>query len=115
MEADASFRDEVRFGDFLFSPDTGILKGPAWNKKLSLRESQILTILLDHRDVIIGRAKIMVTIWGVETESNSRNLDVYINRLRKILTCDPSIQIETLKGLGLILRTSSQQNSFLNG
>lgn len=108
MKPDASFRDEVRFGDFSFSPDTGVLQGPAWTKKLSLRESQILTVLLDHRNVIIGRAKIMVTIWGVETESNSRNLDVYINRLRKILTNDPSIQIETHKGLGLILRTVSQ-------
>lgn len=107
MEPDASFRNEIGFGDFLFSPDTGILQGPAWIKKLSLRESQILTVLLDHRNVMIGRADILATIWGVETENNSRNLDVYINRLRKILTSDPSIQIETLKGLGLILRTIS--------
>ncbi len=107
MEPDASFRDVVRFGDFFFSPDTGILQGPAWIKKLSLRESQILTVLLDRRNVIIKRAEILVTIWGVETENNSRNLDVYINKLRKILIGDPNIHIETHKGLGLILRTTN--------
>ena len=108
MVPDATFREEMRFGVFCFSPDTGTLTASDWIKKLSFRESQILTVLLDHQNVMIERTHILVNIWGVETENNSRNLDVYVNRLRKILSCDPRIQIETHKGIGLILKTSSR-------
>jgi DNA-binding response OmpR family regulator len=106
MLPDASFRNEIGFGEFIYSPDTGILEGPACKKKLSLRESQLLTYLLDYRNIMIGRADILIAIWGVETKSNSRNLDVYINRLRKTLSGDPHIQIETRKGIGFFFRTS---------
>jgi DNA-binding response OmpR family regulator len=39
-------------------------------------------------------------IWGNDSFFNSRNLDVYITKLRGYLKDDASIQIITIKGVG---------------
>jgi DNA-binding response OmpR family regulator len=39
-------------------------------------------------------------IWGDDSFFNSRNLDVYITKLRDYLKADPAIEIITIKGVG---------------
>jgi len=39
-------------------------------------------------------------IWGNDSFFNSRNLDVYITKLRGYLKDDPDLQIITIKGVG---------------
>jgi DNA-binding response OmpR family regulator len=41
-----------------------------------------------------------MAVWGDDSFFNSRNLDVYIAKLRDYLKQDPSVQIITIKGLG---------------
>ncbi|MCI5082367.1 MAG: helix-turn-helix domain-containing protein [Saprospiraceae bacterium] len=42
----------------------------------------------------------MKEVWGDDSFFNSRNLDVYIKKLRDYLREDESVQIITLKGVG---------------
>ena len=69
-------------------------------KKLSHREAQILNLLIDKKNEAIDRREIMKVIWGDDSFFNSRNLDVYITKLRDYLKKDPDVQIITLKGIG---------------
>ncbi|HCZ34968.1 MAG TPA: DNA-binding response regulator, partial [Cytophagales bacterium] len=39
-------------------------------------------------------------VWGDDSFFNSRNLDVYITKLRDYLREDSSIEIITIKGIG---------------
>ncbi|RTL57637.1 MAG: hypothetical protein EKK37_16100 [Sphingobacteriales bacterium] len=39
-------------------------------------------------------------MWGNDNFFNSRNLDVYITKLRGYLKNDPSLEIITIKGIG---------------
>lgn len=48
----------------------------------------------------IDRRTILKEVWGDDSIFNSRNLDVYISRLRKYFSSDDAIQIITLKGVG---------------
>ena len=73
--------------------------GPV-EKKLSFRESELLKILYLNRHKIIDRRDILNLIWGNDNFFNSRNLDVYITKLRGYLKEDPSIEILTIKGIG---------------
>lgn len=69
-------------------------------RKLSHREAELLKILADHRNFTVERKMIMQQIWGDDSFFNSRNLDVYITRLRDYLREDERVQIITLKGVG---------------
>ena len=41
-----------------------------------------------------------MSIWGDDSYFNSRNLDVYITKLRDYLREDPNVQLMTVKGVG---------------
>jgi DNA-binding response OmpR family regulator len=69
-------------------------------KKLSYRESELLKLLYENRDKIIDRKDILNLLWGNDSFFNSRNLDVYITKLRSYLKEDPSLEIITIKGIG---------------
>jgi DNA-binding response OmpR family regulator len=69
-------------------------------KKLSHREASLLKILCENRNKTVSRKEILMTVWGDDSFFNSRNLDVYITKLRDYLKQDPSVQIITIKGVG---------------
>lgn len=69
-------------------------------RKLSFRESELLRLLYAHRDRIIDRREILNLLWGNDSFFNSRNLDVYITKLRSYLREDDRLCIITIKGVG---------------
>ena len=77
-------------------------------RKLSHREAQILSILLKNKNQAIDRRVIMKQVWGDDSFFNSRNLDVYITKLRGYFKDDPDVQILTLKGVGYHFSVVSQ-------
>ena len=68
--------------------------------KLSYREIELLKYLWQNRDNIIDRREMLNMVWGNDSFFNSRNLDVYITKLRGYLKADASIEILTIKGVG---------------
>ncbi len=69
-------------------------------KKLSYRESELLKYLWANKEKVIDRRDILNLLWGNDSFFNSRNLDVYITRLRNYLKDDPALEIITIKGIG---------------
>jgi DNA-binding response OmpR family regulator len=69
-------------------------------KKLSSREATLLSVLAENRNGTTNRKDILMKIWGDDSFFNSRNLDVYITKLRDYLKEDPTIEIITIKGVG---------------
>ena len=70
------------------------------SRKLSAREADLLKILVGHRNFTVARKDILLQVWGDDNFFNSRNLDVYITKLRDYLRQDPAIEIITIKGVG---------------
>lgn len=73
-------------------------------KKLSHREAELIKILSENRNSIVSRKDILMQIWGDDSYFNSRNLDVYMTKLREYLKDDPSLEIMTIKGVGYFFR-----------
>jgi len=92
--------DEVRLKQYTFYPSKFELRISDRVIKLSHRESQILAVLCIHKNKIIDRRTLLHVVWGDDSFFNSRNLDVYIRKLRDHLSADPEIEIITLKGKG---------------
>src|SRR5258705_11066592 len=96
----ADKKDIVKIGQFTFHMNQQVLKNNGDEKKLSFRESELLKVLYENRDKIIDRRDILNLLWGNDNFLNSRNLDVYITKLRSYLKEDPSLEIITIKGIG---------------
>jgi DNA-binding response OmpR family regulator len=94
-------KEEIAFGKFIFYPNKFELKSPDGDiKRLSHKESGILMMLLKNTNQTTERKEILLKLWGDDSYFNSRNLDVYITKLRDYLKSDPGIQIITIKGIG---------------
>lgn len=98
--------DEMRLNDFVFYPSKMELHFKDAVKRLSQRESQVLSLLCLHRNRTLDRRTLLQTVWGDDSFFNSRNLDVYIRKLRSMFAADESIQIITLKGQGYLFSCS---------
>jgi len=91
----------IRLGRFAFFPTRQelLLDGQPL-RQLSHRESQLLEMLSVKSNAVVERKDILKQVWGHDSIFNSRNLDVYITRLREHLKEDAAVQILTLKGVG---------------
>ena len=88
-------------GSLRFDYQALTLRGPRTQITLSHREAELLRYLLDHRHLDqIDRRNILQDLWGDDGFFHSRNLDVYIRKLRQHLAADKTVQILTLRGVG---------------
>jgi DNA-binding response OmpR family regulator len=92
--------EEIRLGAFAFFPNRYELRRGDRARKLSHREGKLLLLFYRHRNRAVERRLILQQLWGDDSIFNSRNLDVYVARLRDYLRDDPDVQIITLKGVG---------------
>ena len=92
--------DSVSIGNFTFHLNRQVLNDGKEERKLSYRESELLKLLYENREKIIDRREILNLLWGNDNFFNSRNLDVYITKLRGYLKGDSSLEIITIKGIG---------------
>jgi DNA-binding response OmpR family regulator len=93
-------KDTVKIGKYTFHLNHQVLKNNGEERKLSFRESELLKVLYENRDRIIDRRDILNLLWGNDNFFNSRNLDVYITKLRSYLKSDTTLEILTIKGVG---------------
>ncbi len=92
--------DSVTIGKLNFQINRQVLSDGKEDRKLSFRESELLKLLYENRDKVIDRKDILNLLWGNDSFFNSRNLDVYITKLRSYLKTDPALEIITIKGIG---------------
>lgn len=72
--------------------------------KLSLKEYQIMELLISNPRQILPKERIIEKIWGYESDVEYNNIEVYISFLRKKLSVIAApVQIKTARGIGYSL------------
>jgi DNA-binding response OmpR family regulator len=101
---------QYKIGAYFFHYTRQVLEFGDEIKKLSYRESELLNMLIAKKNEVVQRNDILDKLWGDNSFFNSRNLDVYITKLRSFLKEDQSVEIITLKGVGyrLVVRDSQR-------
>ena len=92
--------EHIVIGKYEFNPLRFELKFGESVRKLSNRESTLLQLLTENKNATFLRKEILLKLWGDDSFFNSRNLDVYITKLRDYLKEDKTIEIITIKGIG---------------
>ena len=67
--------------------------------QLTLKEYQLLCLLMKNRGAVLTRDVLLENIWGYGNESETRTVDVHIRTLRQKLGVGGSM-IETVRGVG---------------
>ena len=71
---------------------------------ITQREAQILQLLAENKNNVVRREAILSRFWNTEDDYfASRSLDVFVNKLRKVLADEPKITLKTVRGIGLQL------------
>jgi DNA-binding response OmpR family regulator len=77
-------------------------------KRISSTEAELLKLFLSNKNNLLTRNVILLQVWGRDDFYTARNLDVYINKLRKLLKEDPSLEIVNIHGSGFKLAENAQ-------
>lgn len=73
--------------------------------KLTVKESQLLELFMRNRGQVITKDQILNRVWGLDTDVEMNNVEIYIHYLRKKLTPEQfNIRIETVRGIGYCLK-----------
>lgn len=67
---------------------------------LTYRETKLLRLLASHPNQVLERNLILKRVWEDEGIIVGRSVDVFISRLRKLLSTDPTLRIGTIHGVG---------------
>lgn len=102
---------EFQMGGFRYDSKKQILTCPDGElRKLTTKESELLTLLYQHANEVLQRDFALKTIWVDDNYFNARSMDVYITKLRKHLKGDPNVEIINVHGKGykLVMPTGAQ-------
>ena len=71
-------------------------------EKLTLMEADLLRYLIRHEGKTVSRRNILEEVWGLHEDTDTRAIDNFIARLRKLIEDEPSIprHLLTVRGVG---------------
>lgn len=71
--------------------------------KLTKTEFALLTYLVKHQNEVVSKKELLVSVWGLEENSETRTVDIHVLNLRRRLA--PSeVDITTVWGVGYMLK-----------
>ena len=93
-----------QLGQYAFDPLNQKLTYNQQETTLTSRESELLRLLAQHRNVLCSHREILTQLWGENDYFNRKSLNVFVTRLRSYLKDDQDVRIENVHGKGFILR-----------
>lgn len=89
-----------KVGSYTFDVDKRVLIHEGSSVKLTAKESYLLVLLVANANKFLERKFILDTIWKEDNFRNSRCMDVYVYKLRRLLEKDPNVNIVNVHGKG---------------
>ena len=110
-------KDIYEVGGFLFNSKLRTLTAGEKVIKMTPKEGQLLEMLARYPNTLISREAALKKIWGSDDYFTARSMDVYITKLRKYLSTDPSVSIKNIHGSGfqLLVEEKGEGNGEGNG
>lgn len=90
-------------GNFVFDLHNHLLKSKNIEKRLTAKETKIISLLIEQKNRLVKRSDILKSVWGTDDYFTGRSLDVFITKIRKYLESDSSIKIENIPTVGYVL------------
>ena len=92
--------NQIRIGEVTLDYNTLEVRLPGETVVLPQKEFYLLYKLFSYPNRIFTRQELMDEIWGFDSETSPRTVDVHIKRLRERFEQVPDLEISTIRGLG---------------
>ena len=86
-------------GNVVLNPKAHTVKAEGKEVALTLKEFEMLYLMLKNRGTVFSRDRLLEEIWGYDYDGENRTVDVHIKTLRTKLG-DSGAVIETVRGVG---------------
>lgn len=90
----------LKIGNYELIPDKLLLKHENGNIRLTVKEKDLLQYFILNNGKTVSREEILEELWENNDYFSGRSMDVFISKLRKYLSLDPRIKIESIRGVG---------------
>lgn len=105
QQAAASQRNVLRVADLEMNLDSKEVMRGNTRINLTAKEFQLLEYFLHNQNKVVSRAEIALNVWGIDFDTNTNIIDVYINYLRNKIDKNFSPRlIHTQTGMGYIFK-----------
>lgn len=91
---------QQRIGSTIFDYEAFCVKYNGSETILPQKEFLLLYKLVSSLNHIFTRQQLMDDIWGMDSQTDARTIDVHINRLRDRFRDNPDFEIMTVRGIG---------------
>jgi len=92
----------IEVGDVALDPASHEVRVRSQLVRLTLREFQLLRLLMENAGIVLTRSMLINRLWGPTADDASTSLEVHVRRLRSKIEEDPSRpqRIKTVRGVG---------------
>ena len=97
--ADNDRQEEYRVGNLYVNPVRHEVQVDGKAVVLTLKEFELLNLLMSRQGIVFTRAQLLDEIWGYGFDGESRTVDVHVRTLRQKLG-EAGNYIETVRGIG---------------
>ncbi|WP_435263250.1 response regulator transcription factor [Tenacibaculum sp. nBUS_03] len=105
-EVTKDIESKILIGSYTFNTQRLELTFNDSTQKLTEKETELILFLFSHKNQLLKREEILNAVWKNDDFFSGRSMDVFISRLRKYFKEDPSISIESSRGIGLEFKIS---------
>ena len=91
--------EEYQAANLYVCPSRHVVTVDRQNVNLTLKEYEVLCLLLKNSGTVLSRTQLLNQVWGYEFDGESRTVDVHIRTLRQKLGTAGDL-IETVRGVG---------------
>jgi DNA-binding response OmpR family regulator len=95
----------LRIADLELDPRSHEVRRAGQAVHLTPKEFSLLAYLMQHAGRVVPRTEIAREVWGIDFDTGTNFIDVYINYLRRKMDRDHAVKlIHTKPGVGFVLR-----------
>ena len=96
--------DAITCGDLRLEPGTFLLHCAARSVRLSRKEYDMMELLMRNQKLIVTKERLLLKVWGYDTNAEDNNVEVYISFLRRKLShLRSGVKIKTVRMVGYCL------------
>jgi two-component system response regulator RegX3 len=112
-EAAATGESVLSVGDIVMNLDTRSLSRRGAAIDLTVKEFDLLRLLLENAGKVVKREKLIADVWDTNWFGSTKTLDVHVSALRKKLDDDPGSPryIHTVRGIGFRFASPDELSS----
>ena len=96
--------ESLRVGPVILDPNAHRVTLDGRDIALTLREFELLRYLMVNADRVVSRQRLLNSVWEYSFEPGTKVVDVYIRYLRKKLDDEDGRLIQTVRGIGYMLK-----------